>query len=353
MLPVAAQAATYTVAAGAPPKAKMPAGFAQGLYDSDGYYPGSKKPLKIHVGDTVKFVGGFHTATFLGKASFSSLFLIQPDTTGGVYPAMNDAAGVPFYFGGQPKFVYGPSLVPMGGKTVSNKTTTHNSGALFLAGNKGYALKFTKAGTYRYVCLIHTQMKGSITVAPASAEVPTPAEAAKQGLEEANADVDEAIYAHLDRPSTVADPKNAVVEVGAGNKRFSLFAFYPQALSVKAGTTVTFKMGGPNEVHNVGFGPFAVQMDFLRLTDFFPQGPTDPNQLSPAFIYGTDPAVGGVYTYTGNTMHGNGLFATPVMDLDARSPLPSEVKVNVPTPGVYTLICQIHPNMIAMLDVHA
>ena len=62
----------------------------------------------------------------------------------------------------------------------------------------------------------------------------------------------------------------------------------------------------------------------------------------------------GTYTYTGNTMHGNGLFsATPVMDLDPKSPLPSEVKVTVPNPGTYNLICQIHPFMVATLDVHA
>ena len=82
-LPVAAHAATYTVAAGAPPKTKAPASFAQGLYDSDEFYPGSKKPLKIHVGDTVKFVGGFHTASILGSGvKRSSFFLIQPGAAG-------------------------------------------------------------------------------------------------------------------------------------------------------------------------------------------------------------------------------------------------------------------------------
>ena len=62
----------------------------------------------------------------------------------------------------------------------------------------------------------------------------------------------------------------------------------------------------------------------------------------------------GVYTFSGNTQHGNGHFATQAMDIDPATPqLPSSVKVTVTTPGVYTLICQIHPNMIAMLDVHA
>ncbi len=155
----------------------------------------------------------------------------------------------------------------------------------------------------------------------------------------------------------MADPKNAVLSVGAGTKNYSLFAFYPQALSVKAGTTITIKMGGPNEVHNVGFGPYGVQTAFIQATDKFPLGPPGApveNQAGPALIYGTDAAVNGVYTFSGNMQHGNGLFATQAMDLNPATPqLPSSVKVTVTTPGVYTLICQIHPNMIAMLDVHA
>lgn len=355
-LPVAAHAATYTVAAGAPPKTKAPASFAQGLYDSDEFYPGSKKPLKVHVGDTVKFVGGFHTASILGAGvKRSSFFLIQPGAAGELYSGINDGANQPFSFNGQQKFVYNTAtLGPSGGPNVSSKATTYNSGVLF-ASPKGYSMKFTKAGRYQIVCLIHSAMNGTVDVVAPGKKVDTPAQAAKQGQEEANADVVEAINLHLNQPVSVADPKNAVMSVGAGTKNFSLFAFYPQALSVKAGTTITFKMGGPNEVHNVGFGPFGVQTAFILATDLIPLGPPGaPNQAAPALIYGTDPAVNGVYTFSGNTQHGNGLFATQAIDLDSGTPqLPSSVKVTVTTPGVYTLICQIHPNMSAMLDVHA
>jgi plastocyanin len=352
MLPVAAHAATYTVSASAPRATKMPASFAQGLYDSDAFYPGSKQPLKIHVGDSVRFVGGFHTATLVGKASPASLGLIQP-AAGQVYAPLNDAAGAPFYFGGLPKFAYNvPTLSPSGPTVVTNKTTTQSSGALFLS-QKGYKLKFAKAGKYTIVCLIHPFMRATIDVKGAKAPVPTPAAAAKQGVDEANADVQDAIAEHLAQAPAVQDPKTAVVHVGAGTKRYSLFAFYPQALSVKAGTTITFTLGGPNEIHNVGFGDFTIQSQFIQATDLFPQGPTSPNQVAPQFVYGTDPAVNGVYTYTGATMHGNGLFATPIMDGSSASPQGQQVKVTVPAAGTYTLICQIHPNMVALLHVHA
>src|SRR5689334_8010278 len=61
-LPAAAHAATYTVSVGSPPTAHVPGAFAAGLFEGDGFYPGG---LQIHRGDSVKFVGGFHTATIL------------------------------------------------------------------------------------------------------------------------------------------------------------------------------------------------------------------------------------------------------------------------------------------------
>ena len=146
---------------------------------------------------------------------------------------------------------------------MSNKATTYNSGVLF-ASPKGYSMKFPKAGKYQIVCLIHPAMNGTVEVVAPSKQVDAPAKAARQGQDEANADVVEAVNLHLNQPVAEADPKNAVMAVGAGTKNYSLFAFYPQALSVKAGTTITFKMGGPNEVHNVGFGPYGVQTAFIH-----------------------------------------------------------------------------------------
>jgi plastocyanin len=354
VLPVAANAATYKVAAGAPQNAKLPASFAQGLYDADAFYPGTT-PLTIHVGDTVRFIGGFHTATIVGNANPASLGLIQPDPAHGVYPSVLDAANQPFSFSGQPKFIYNPAtLGPAGGPVVSSKTTTYNSGALFLSLPKGYPLKFAKAGTYKIVCLIHQHMKGTIKVVNRNAAAPTPSAAATAGTAEANADVAAAVDLHVNLPfsAQTADNKNtATIDIGGGTKRFSLFAFYPSALSVKVGTTITFRLGGPNEVHNVGIGDYNYQAQFIQANDLLPQGPGSPNQVNPAMVYGTDPAVNGVRTFTGNTMHGNGFFATPIVDAEPGSPQTASVKVTVTAPGTYTMICHVHPQMVATLNV--
>ena len=87
-LPAGASAATYTVSVGTPLTAHLPGSFAAGLFDADAYYPGG---LQIHRGDSVKFVGGFHTATIVGNASAAALSIIQPDPAH-LYAAENDAA---------------------------------------------------------------------------------------------------------------------------------------------------------------------------------------------------------------------------------------------------------------------
>ncbi|MDX6377087.1 MAG: hypothetical protein QOE98_1390, partial [Gaiellaceae bacterium] len=355
-LPGSAVAATYQVSAGAPPTAKMPGSFAAGLYDADAFYPGSQSTLRIRKGDKVTISGGFHTATILGSAPRGPFEFIQPDPAGGTYAPVNDEASppVPFYWGGKPKFVYnGGTLGPIGGTTVNSRTATYSSGALFQY-PKGYTLKFNKTGTYTLICLLHPGMTGKIQVLARNKRVSSVGAVAKRAKAEVQVDVRTASTIDLRLPRSVLDPTPAVVTVGAGSKRTTLFAFYPAALSVKAGTTVTFRSGTINEPHNIGIGDINYQIPHLALIDLFPNGPTDPNQVNPNLFYGSDPAdAQGVRTFAGAASHGNGYFATPVVWKNATIPgIPSETKVNFTTPGTFTYMCQIHFNMIGTVNVH-
>ena len=68
----------------------------------------------------------------------------------------------------------------------------------------------------------------------------------------------------------------------------------------------------PTEAHNVGFGPVKYMDKLMKQTDLFPFGPPNPpNQVTPFFIYGSDPPG---TPYEGSTMHGNGFYATPLAD---------------------------------------
>ncbi len=355
VLPGSAMAATYQVSAGAPPTAKMPVAFTAGLYDASAFYPGSHATLKIRKGDKVTFSGGFHTATILGSTPRAGLEFIQPGPAGSTYAAgQRRRAAAPFYWGGMPKFVYnGGTLAPIGSTTVNSKTATYSSGALF-ASPKGYTLKFNKTGTYTLVCLLHPGMTGKVQVVSKTKKVTSVAKVAKRARAEVQKDIATAIKIDLQRSRADFDPPNAVVTVGAGSKRTSLFAFYPSALSVKTGTTVTFRSGSVNEPHNIGIGDFNYQIPHLALIDLFPNGPASPNQVNPNAIYGSDPAdAQGVRTFAGATQHGNGYFASPVVWRNSTIPgIPSETKVKFTSPGTFSYLCQIHPNMVGTINVH-
>ena len=293
LLPGAAIAATYKVSAGAPPTAPVPVSFLAGLYDADAFYPGSHATLKIHKGDRVTFSGGFHTATILGSA---------PRGPPRAHPARARPAA------------------PTPPSTTSRRSPRRSTGAASrsscttaaprpdrrddgqqqdrdllvrraFASPNGYTLKFNKTGTYNIVCLLHPGHEGQDPgPLPQSAHTSV-GKVAKRARAEVQKDIGDAIDIDIDQPRSVQDPPNAVVTVGEGSARTSLFAFYPSALSVKVGTTVTFRSGSVNEPHNIGIGDLNYQIPHLALIDLFPNGPTDPNQVNPNLFYGSDAPV--------------------------------------------------------------
>jgi plastocyanin len=122
---------------------------------NDAFYPFD---LTIHVGDTVEWIGGFHTVSFGPAAMLKqlerSLFVPMPQKSG------------------PPLLVFNPKVAfPTGGATYDG-TGLVNSGVLALnvpPGSKAppsFKLTFTKAGKYTYVCLVHPGMDGTITVVP-------------------------------------------------------------------------------------------------------------------------------------------------------------------------------------------
>jgi len=249
-LPAGASAATYTVSVGTPATAHLPGSFAAGLFDADAYYPGA---LQVHRGDSVKFVGGFHTATIVGNASAAALSIIQPDPAH-LYAAENDLNGVPFVFSNQRKAIYNlATFAPIGSNVVTSKTATYSSGVL--GSPSGYTLKFNKVGTYRVICLIHPFMSTRIIVRKRGLAIPTKRAQSRRAARQLAVDIANAKKADLRLARVAQDPAAPVVRLGGGaSRRFSLFAFYPSALSVKTGTTVTFRNDSPNEPHSVGLG---------------------------------------------------------------------------------------------------
>jgi plastocyanin len=354
--PVAsAKARTWSMWVGVPPAQAPTQPYLQS-FDSDSYYPSG---LTVHVGDTVMFhSASFHTASILGSGARPPLFMPGAPAT---YAGINDFGGNPFYFDGLTKFMYNPTAVgPSASNVVSSKTAFYSTGVIPPPGTPAPAptLKFTKAGTYTLVCLIHPFMRATVFVVPAKAAIQSPKQQQHNAVVQINTDkLAAAKLASVPLPI----PKNTVwMSIGApvkgGHSRFTLYSVSPAELDIRAGTTVTFRTGAPNEVHNVAISPpstllapigptdgWAAVID--AQTDFVPVGPPPvKNQLTPFLIYGSDPSVAGNFTATGPTQHGNGFLATYAFPTPG--PLGhANAKITFTQPGVYRFICQIHPFM--------
>lgn len=122
---------------------------------NDSFYP---RHLTVHVGDTVEWIGGFHTITFGPEATLQqlekSLFIPMPQASG------------------PPKLVFNPKVVVPSGGSTYNGTGFVNSGILIFTVPQNskappmFKLTFTQPGTYTYDCLVHPGMDGTISVAP-------------------------------------------------------------------------------------------------------------------------------------------------------------------------------------------
>jgi plastocyanin len=312
----------------------------------DAFFPSK---VTIAAGDTITFSSStFHSVAYgLKQPAF---FL--PDPAKGKYAALNDAANDPFYFVGMAKAIYnGQAFGPFGPKQVTPGVAT-SSGGLSPQGNGPnakpgtYTYAFPKAGSFQLICTIHPGMKATVTVKPAGSKVPlSPTQVQAAALQGINAG-----WAKAKAQAAAAKPPAKTVYMGLG-KEATTFGYFPNKLSVKVGTTVTFVNKSPEEPHNLTFGPKKYILGLQKKTDLLPQGPGAPNQVAPFLIYGSEPKGG--YRYDG-TNHGNGFFATPVTIGPGPIPLPHSSSVTFTKPGKFTFFCWIHgPDMKGEVDVTA
>jgi len=338
----AAGAKTKVVVAGGPPPAKALAGtvtFPQDL-DLNGFF---RRRITIHVGDSVRWVFSravVHTVTFLPPGQKRpSLEVPDPASP---YTGFNDAAGAPLWFNGQPSLLIPPDhAFPQGGSSTDGKKYT-NSG-LSAPAFHPYKLKFTKTGTFRYLCLVHPGMSGSVKVVAKSRPVPSARADSAARTAEYKLAVKRARQLVRFTP-----PANNVV---AGHDRgvVSWFRFFPRAQTVGVGQPVRFSISSTSEIHTVAFGP-APYRDALEkeLIMAQPQPSGPPRlQFNPMIFLPSDPVLP---PYTGAN-HGNGFLNTGVLDTNPSTPAPSSADVTFTTAGTYSFECTIHPGMEATIRV--
>jgi plastocyanin len=129
------------------------------------------KTIKIPVGGSVTwwFLGP-HSITFASDKTNDDIRSTAPDGT----VHLNAKAVVPAGGPGEPppKSKGGPPNGPPKFKVVAQSTwngSGHHSSGVFVNSFgppliEGYRLTFTKAGTYKYICTVHDDMKGTVVV---------------------------------------------------------------------------------------------------------------------------------------------------------------------------------------------
>jgi plastocyanin len=314
--------------------------------DLQGFFP--KKPV-IHVGDTVHFdFAGFHTVAVLPDGAVPNPPFVP---SASLNVSTNDGAGVPFWWSLAPTpqlqldpLVFGPSA-----SASFDGTAQVNSGAP-TGFPFSYDVTFTTAGTFRIVCELHPYMTGKVVVADASATIPSQADQAAAAQRQINRATKQAIrmdaalshhaggdHAHGEKGHSHGKGGHTVI-AGDGKRNFSLLAFYPQTLTVKAGQKVTWVLKGWDEPHTITIGPESV---LGPLDAGFLGGP--PNfYVDSVGAYPTE-APGAPVIHT-DTVHGNGLLGAGVL-FDKPKGKPDTWTVQFNTPGTYTYECLIHNGM--------
>jgi LPXTG-motif cell wall-anchored protein len=263
--------------------------------------------LTIDEGDTVQWTTNaefVHTVTFLSGGQAPPVVSVDNGT------------------------VYQPNetALPSGGPSYDGSGFV-NSGLLEGKG-KTFALTFTKAGSYPYLCLLHPGMTATLVVQPAGAAYPlTQAQVNAQAgaelyakLAQGNQDLQSA---QLTSRANANGTTSYTVVNGAGGNQVSVLRFLPVDLTVKAGDQVTWLGNDPHEIHTVTFyDPAGKVPDFIVPQ---PQGSGPPRLVIPHAAPENDTAVDSQDLYNSGVL-GPGASYT----------------FSFPKPGVYTYVCVVH-----------
>lgn len=316
-----------------------------------------RRHVTVAAGDSVRWqLRGFHTVTFVPPGATAPAF-VNVDVTRPLRSPL-DAAGRPFWFGGLPTLFLGADTFRrIGGGTFDGRHVTSSGLPPLRGAIRPYTLRFTRPGTYTYVCLSHpgtrnvaNGMRGTVTVLPRGRPVPSAAANRAAAAREATAAARRARAL-----ARWAGPSGARVEAGHDTTGITLLSFFPRTRRIRVGTTVTFEMSPRSlSFHTVSFGP-ARYLD-ARRRQFEPvgtgPGPTPHIRLNPIVFFGTEPTKLGsdpaspTPAYDGRN-HGNGLMSLIAMDIDRTpaSPNPSAVRVRFTRPGRFAYVCLVHRGM--------
>ncbi len=220
------------------------------------------RTVEVAVGDTVTWdfqkPWTLHTVTFLSGQKEPEDFVHEGDKT----------------------YANPQEFFPAGGKEYDG-TGYLNSGVAPQEPSAppfSYSLTFTKAGTYKYQCLLHgPEMSGTVVVKDRVSA--SPASVAGRGRSELAATL-KAGQAAFNKLVPERQGTTVVLRlIGKPAEGWTLLRFSRQPLVITRGTTVTWTVGDPFEIHTVTFTSGQKLPDFLVVE---PQKQGPPKLLVPA-----------------------------------------------------------------------
>ncbi|NQW22555.1 MAG: SMP-30/gluconolactonase/LRE family protein [SAR202 cluster bacterium] len=149
-------------------------------------------------------------------------------------------------------------------------------------------------------------------------------------------------------PLPAAGAREVTILAGGGEDTVLLNAFLARDITVRAGDTVTWNLGHPDEVHTVSF-----LSGGARIPDVIPVeggAPTDL-QLNPAVAFPTRFPGTPVESYDGTGIINSGMMSNAPGGPDA--PPNNVMSVVMTTEGTYDYVCLLHPQMIGTVTVVA
>ena len=276
------------------------------------YFP---RTITINAGDTITWTKSTllpHTVHFLSDAKPPAIVLPQGDG----------------------RFFFNPLVRnPQGGQTYDG---TGIAASGWLGDEKGlqYSLTFTKAGTYKYVCVIHTGMSGNVVVLGRGKKVPT----IQAAYDEAAA---KQVAQTLDLGKRLLASGKSSVRRGSSGTEYTIFLksssaahvnlmrFAPETITVKVGDTVRWETRDTFDPHTVTFAG-SDQVPPWEISEAQPQGPPKVYRNLKAAA----PAGGPIHE--GNGFYGSGRLAP------LGAPGPTAYSLTFTKPGTYTYWCAIH-----------
>lgn len=137
-----------------------------------------------------------------------------------------------------------------------------------------------------------------------------------------------------------------------------VYKYFPANLRAKTNATVTLRMAPrTTEQHTFTFGPingrdaYVDRIAAALVTPAPGAGEGPPTLLfNPLAGYPSEAPATGVPTITPST-HGNGFYNSGILDRDAATPSPGEVRVSFGAAGTYRYLCLIHPFMRGQVTV--